>query len=54
MIWTLILVILLLWVLGYGFAVGNLIHLLLLVVLVLLFVQLAQSIRGGPPPGGDL
>jgi hypothetical protein len=47
MLWTIILILLVLWALGFGFAgaaVGNLIHLLLLVALVVFVLQL---VRGG-------
>jgi hypothetical protein len=41
MLWTLLLVLLIMWALGLGFGVaGNLIHLVLVVALVLLVVQL--------------
>jgi hypothetical protein len=41
MLWTLLLVLLLMWALGLGFGVaGNLIHIILVVALVLLVVQL--------------
>jgi hypothetical protein len=46
MLWTLLLVLLILWALGFGFGVvGNLIHLLLVVALVLLVVQLLTGRR---------
>ena len=46
MLWTLLLVLLIMWALGLGFGVaGNLVHLLLLVALVVLVVQLLQGRR---------
>lgn len=48
MLWTVLVVILVLWALGFGFggaAVGNLIHLLLVVALVVLVVQLLTGRR---------
>lgn len=48
MLWTLILVLVVLWALGFGFAgaaVGNLIHILLVVALVVLLVQLITGRR---------
>lgn len=48
MLWTVLIVILVLWALGFGFggaAVGNLIHLLLVVALVVLVVQLLTGRR---------
>jgi hypothetical protein len=46
MLWTLLLVLLVLWALGLGFGVaGNLVHLLLLVALVVLIVQVLQGRR---------
>ncbi len=48
MLWTIILVLLILWALGFGFAgaaVGNLIHLLLIVAVVVLIVQLVSGRR---------
>jgi hypothetical protein len=44
MLWNVLIVLLILWALGFGFgAVGNLIHLLLVVALVVLVVQLIQG-----------
>ena len=43
MLWTIFLILLVLWALGYGFAgaaVGSLIHILLVVALVVLVIQL--------------
>jgi uncharacterized membrane protein YtjA (UPF0391 family) len=48
MLWTLILILLVLWALGFGFAgaaVGNLIHVLLVVAVVVLIVQLVTGRR---------
>jgi uncharacterized membrane protein YtjA (UPF0391 family) len=48
MLWTIIIILLILWALGFGFAgaaVGSLIHLLLIVALVLLVVQLLTGRR---------
>jgi Family of unknown function (DUF5670) len=48
MLWTLLVVLLLMWALGLGFGVaGNLIHILLVVALVVLVVNLLQGRRGG-------
>jgi hypothetical protein len=44
MLWTVLLVLLLLWALGLGFGVaGNLVHVLLVVAVVVLLVQLLQG-----------
>jgi Family of unknown function (DUF5670) len=46
MLWTLLLVLLVLWALGLGFGVaGNLIHILLVVAVVVLIVNLLQRRR---------
>ena len=46
MLWTLLLVLLIMWALGLGFGVaGNLIHILLVVALVVLVVNLLQGRR---------
>jgi uncharacterized membrane protein YtjA (UPF0391 family) len=48
MLWTIILVLLILWALGFGFAgaaVGNLIHLLLVIAVIVLVVQLVSGRR---------
>lgn len=52
MLWTLIVVLLILWLLGFGTATaGSLIHLLLVLVVILVIVQLLGVFgRGGPPP----
>lgn len=46
MLWTVILILLVLWALGFGFAgaaVGDLVHILLIVALVGLILQLVRS-----------
>lgn len=48
MLWTILLVLLILWALGFGFAgaaVGNLIHILLVVAVVVLILQLVRGNR---------
>lgn len=48
MLWTIIIILLVLWALGFGFAgaaVGNLIHIVLVIALVLLVVQLLTGRR---------
>ena len=48
MLWTIIIILLVLWALGFGFAgatVGNLIHILLVVALVVLVLQLVRGRR---------
>jgi hypothetical protein len=46
MLWTVLLILLILWALGFGFGVvGNLIHLLLVVALVVLVLQLLTGRR---------
>lgn len=48
MLWTILLILLVLWALGFGFAgaaVGNLIHILLVVALVVLILQLVRGNR---------
>ncbi len=47
MLWTIILVLLILWALGFGFfpAAGSLIHLLLVLAVVVLLVQLITGRR---------
>jgi hypothetical protein len=46
MLWTLLLVLLLMWALGLGFGVaGNLIHILLVVAVVVLIFNLLQGRR---------
>ncbi len=48
MLWTIILILLVLWALGFGFAgaaVGSLIHILLVVAVILLVIQLVTGRR---------
>ena len=46
MLWTVLLILLLMWALGLGFGVaGNLVHILLVVALVVLVVNLLQGRR---------
>lgn len=46
MLWTVLLVLLLMWALGLGFGVaGNLIHILLVIALVVVVVNLLQGRR---------
>ena len=48
MLWTIILILLVLWVLGFSFAgaaTGNLIHVLLVVAVVVLILQLVRGRR---------
>jgi len=48
MLWTIILVLLILWALGFGFAgaaVGNLVHILLVIAVIVLVVQLVSGRR---------
>lgn len=48
MLWTIFIVLLVLWLLGFGFAgaaVGNLIHILLVLALVVLAIQLITGRR---------
>ena len=48
MLWTIILILLVLWALGFGFAgaaVGNLIHILLVIAVIVLVVQLITGRR---------
>jgi hypothetical protein len=48
MLWTILLILVVLWALGFGFGVaGNLVHLLLVVAVVVLLVQLLQGRRIG-------
>ena len=47
MLWTVLVVLIVLWALGFGFHVaGGLIHLLLVVALVVLVLQLISGRRG--------
>jgi len=46
MLWTIIIILVVLWALGFGFAgaqVGSLIHILLVVALIVLVVQLIRG-----------
>ncbi len=46
MLWTILVVLLILWLLGFGFGVaGNLIHLLLVIALVVLVINLLTGLR---------
>ncbi|MGH2449940.1 MAG: lmo0937 family membrane protein [Candidatus Limnocylindria bacterium] len=46
MLWTILVVLLILWLLGaFAFPVGNLIHLLLVIALVVLVIQLLSGRR---------
>jgi len=46
MLWTVLLIVLLMWALGLGFGVaGNLVHLLLVVALIVFVVNLLQGRR---------
>ncbi len=46
MLWTILLILLVMWALGLGFGVaGNLIHVLLIVALVVLIVNVLQGRR---------
>ena len=46
MLWTVLLILLIMWAFGLGFGIaGNLVHLLLVVALVVLIVQLLQGRR---------
>lgn len=46
MLWTILVILLLMWALGIGFSVGgNLIHILLVVALVVLILNLMQGRR---------
>jgi uncharacterized membrane protein YtjA (UPF0391 family) len=48
MLWTIIIILLVLWALGFGFAgaaVGNLIHILLVIAVIILVVQLITGRR---------
>jgi hypothetical protein len=48
MLWTLLLILLIMWALGLGFGVaGNLIHILLVVAVVVLIVGMLQGRRVG-------
>jgi uncharacterized membrane protein YtjA (UPF0391 family) len=48
MLWTIIIILLVLWALGFGFAgaaVGNLIHILLVIAVIILVIQLVTGRR---------
>ena len=46
MLWTILLIILVMWALGLGFGVaGNLVHVLLVVALVVIILQVLQGRR---------
>ncbi|MBK6749179.1 MAG: lmo0937 family membrane protein [Pyrinomonadaceae bacterium] len=48
MLWTIILILLVLWALGFGFAgaaVGNLVHILLILAIITLVLQLVRGSR---------
>lgn len=48
MLWTIIIILLVLWALGFGFggaALGNLVHLLLIVAVVVFILQLVRGRR---------
>ncbi|MBA3321468.1 MAG: lmo0937 family membrane protein [Pyrinomonadaceae bacterium] len=46
MLWTILVVLLILWLLGFGFGVaGNLIHIILVVALVVLLINLLTGRR---------
>jgi uncharacterized membrane protein YtjA (UPF0391 family) len=48
MLWTIIIILLVLWALGFGFAgaaVGNLIHILLVIAIIIFVVQLISGRR---------
>ncbi len=48
MLWTILLILLVMWALGLGFGVaGSLVHILLVVALVVLVVQVLQGRRVG-------
>lgn len=49
MLWTIVVILLVLWALGFGVggaAVGNLIHILLVIAVVVVILQLVQGRRG--------
>jgi uncharacterized membrane protein YtjA (UPF0391 family) len=48
MLWTIIIILVVLWALGFGFAgaaVGNLVHILLVIALIVLVIQLIKGRR---------
>ena len=49
MLWTIIIILLVLWALGFGFAreaAGSLIHILLIIAVIVLVLQLVRGRRG--------
>ncbi|MEJ7847020.1 MAG: lmo0937 family membrane protein [Pyrinomonadaceae bacterium] len=49
MLWTIVIILLVLWALGFGLggaAVGNLVHILLVIALVVVVIQLISGRRG--------
>ena len=47
MLWTIVVVLLILWLLGVvAFPVGNLIHILLVIILIIVVMQLLSGRRG--------
>jgi hypothetical protein len=49
MLWTIVVILLVLWALGFGVggaAVGNLIHILLVIAVIVVILQLVQGRRG--------
>ena len=47
MVWTIVAVLLILWLLGFGFSVGgSLIHLLLVLAVIVFVINLVSSRRG--------
>ena len=48
MLWTIVLILVVLWLLGFSFNIGGgLVHLLLVIALIVLAVQLFQMFTGG-------
>lgn len=45
MLWTIFIILLVLWALGFGFHVGSLIHLLLVIAAIVLVIQLLSGRR---------
>jgi len=47
MLWTIVLILVVLWLLGFGFHIGgSLIHLILVIALIVLAIQLFQMFSG--------
>ena len=49
MLWTIIIILLVLWALGFGFAgaqLGNLVHILIIIAVIVLVLQLVRGRRG--------